>query len=97
MATEEKIPSPSDLKKSPVQFTNDEITKLRTLQSKFNNATIQFGQLKISQLKLEESETILKKALAELENEETTLAKSLTEKYGKGSLDIETGTFTPAE
>ena len=38
MATEEKIPSPSDLKKSPVQFTNDEITKLRSLQAKFNNA-----------------------------------------------------------
>ena len=97
MTTEQKIPSPSDLKKGPVQFTNEEITKLRNLQSKFNNATIQFGQLKISQLKLEESETILKKALAELEKEETTLAKSLTEKYGKGSLDIETGTFTPAE
>ena len=39
----------------------------------------------------------LKKALAELEKEETSLAKSLTEKYGKGSLDIETGTFIPAE
>ena len=39
MATEEKIPSPSDLKKSPVQFTNEEITQLRSLQSKFNNAT----------------------------------------------------------
>ena len=97
MATEEKIPSPSDLKKSPVQFTNDEITKLRTLQSKFNNATIQFGQLKISQLKLEESETILKSALVELEKEEAALAKSLTEKYGQGTLDIETGTFNPAE
>ena len=97
MATEEKIPSPSDLKKSPVQFTNEEITQLRSLQAKFNNATIQFGQLKISQLKLEESETILKSALVELEKEESTLAKSLTEKYGKGTLDIETGTFIPAE
>ena len=97
MATEEKIPSPSDLKKSPVQFTNDEITKLRNLQSKFNNATIQFGQLKISQIKLKETESTLKNALKELEQEESTLAKSLTEKYGKGSLDIETGTFIPAE
>ena len=97
MATEEKIPSPSDLKKSPVQFTNDEITKLRSLQAKFNNATIQFGQLKISQIKLEESETILKSALVELEKEEAVLAKSLTEKYGQGTLDIETGTFNPAE
>ena len=97
MTTEQKIPSPSDLKKGPVQFTNEEITKLRNLQSKFNNATIQFGQLKISQIKLKETESTLKNALKELEHEESTLAKSLTEKYGKGSLDIETGTFTPAE
>ena len=37
MATEEKIPSPTDLKKSPVKFTNEEITQLRSLQTKFNN------------------------------------------------------------
>ena len=97
MATEEKIPSPTDLKKSPVKFTNEEITQLRSLQTKFNNATVQFGQLKISQLKLEESEVVLKNALSQLEKEESTLAKSLTEKYGKGTLDIETGTFIPAE
>ena len=97
MATEEKIPSPTDLKKSPVKFTNEEITQLRSLQAKFSNATVQFGQLKISQLKLEESEVMLKNALSQLEKEESTLAKSLTEKYGKGTLDIETGTFIPSE
>ena len=97
MTTEQKIPSPSDLKKGPVQFTNEEITKLRNLQAKFSNATVQFGQLKLSQIKLEESETILKSALVELEKEEAALAKSLTEKYGQGTLDIETGTFNPAE
>ena len=36
MATEQKIPSPEDLKKGPVQFTNEEITSLRSLQAKFN-------------------------------------------------------------
>ena len=97
MATEQQIPSPEDLKKGPVQFTNEEITKLRNLQAKFSNATVQFGQLKLSQIKLEESEKLLKEALINLEKEETSLAKSLTEKYGKGTLDIETGTFTPAE
>ena len=97
MATEQQIPSPENLKKGPVQFTNEEITSLRSLQAKFSNAAVQFGQLKISQIKLEESETILKSALVELEKEEASLAKSLTEKYGKGTLDIETGTFNPAE
>ena len=32
-----------------------------------------------------------------IENEEKELAQKLSDKYGRGSLDIETGTFTPAE
>ena len=65
-------------------------------------AGIQLGLLKKKILenilsKILRSETILKNALVELEKEEASLAKSLTEKYGKGTLDIETGTFNPAE
>jgi len=97
MTTEQKIPSPTNLKKTPIQFTNEELQKLRILQDKFNQTTVQFGQLSINKLKLEEAEVTLKNRLSELEKEEITLAKGLSDKYGKGSLDIETGTFTPAE
>jgi|TARA_B110000977_G_C10667735_1_gene334435 hypothetical protein len=97
MIKEEKIPSPTELKNTPIQFTNEEITQLRNLQDKFNQTTVQFGQLGINKLKLEEAEVTLKNRLFELEKEEIDLAKGLSDKYGKGSLDIETGTFTPAE
>ena len=33
--------------------------------------------------------------LSEVREKENELAKELTEKYGKGSLNIETGEFTP--
>ena len=38
---------------------------------------------------------VLKDKLSELQKQELTLAKSLSNKYGEGSLDLETGTFTP--
>ena len=95
MAVEKKVPTPSEIKSSPVSFSPEELNELKQLRSELSNMTAQFGQLTINKIKLEEQETILKKQLAELEQKENTLAKSLTNKYGKGSIDLETGTFTP--
>ena len=97
MAIGNKIPSPKDIKTSPVSFSPEELNELKQLRSELSNMTAQFGQLTINKIKLEEQETILKKQLAELEQKENTLAKNLTNKYGKGSIDLETGTFTPIE
>jgi hypothetical protein len=37
----------------------------------------------------------LKNQLKDLEIKEASIAKNLSSKYGKGSIDIETGTFIP--
>ena len=92
-----KIPTPSEIKSSPVSFSPEELDKLKQLRSNLSNMTASFGQLAISKIKIEEQENILKKQLAELEQQENNLAKELTDKYGKGSIDLETGTFTPTE
>jgi len=97
MAISNKIPSPQDIKTSPTSFSPEELKQLKNLRTELSNMTAQFGQLYVNKIKLEEQETILKKQLAELEQKETILAKSLTTKYGKGSIDLETGTFTPTE
>jgi len=97
MAIGNRIPSPKDIKISPTSFSPEELNELKKLRTDLSTMTAQFGQLTINKIKLEEQETILKKQLAELEQKETVLAKSLTTKYGKGSIDLETGTFTPTE
>tara|TARA_A100001201_G_scaffold138218_1_gene128899 strand:- start:2659 stop:3009 length:351 start_codon:yes stop_codon:yes gene_type:complete len=89
------IPSPSDIKNSPVSFSQEEIKTLRSLKNDITQLSIEFGTLTISKIKLEEQEKMLKKKLTSLEEKEKTLADTLTKKYGKGSIDLDSGTFTP--
>ena len=83
--------------KQAQKFTEEELTSLKTIQSKIQEATLKCGQLYLSKIRLEEQEKFLKNQLKELEQEETAIAQQLTEKYGKGTIDIESGEFTPTE
>ena len=46
-------------------------------------------------MQLESKLQELKQILTSIETEETTLAEGFSNKYGIGSLNIETGEFTP--
>ena len=96
MAIEKKIPSPSEISKSPIVVPPQDIEKIKNLQIELNNLNSKFGQLYITKIKLENEENLLKSNLSSLEKEEAKIAKSFTDKYGKGSLDIETGEFIPS-
>ena len=93
--TPPQIPSTNANPDKIVEFTPEEVKNIQTLQSDMQNVLFQFGQLKINEIKIKEQGDLLKDRLASLEKAEADLAKSLTDKYGKGSLDIETGEFTP--
>jgi len=79
------------------KFSKEELEALTSLQVQTQNITMRLGQLYVSKLKLEEQETSLKAYVKSLEEEEAKMAKNLSDKYGKGSIDIETGEFTPSE
>ena len=83
--------------KQAQNFTEEELKALKSLQNQSRVATLQFGELYLSKFRLEERETALKNQLKQLEQEEAKIAQQLTEKYGKGTIDIETGEFTPTE
>ena len=79
------------------KFTKEELNKIEILQKELTTLTAQFGSLQISKIRLEKEENLLKLNLNSLMNQEKELAKSLTEKYGKGTLNPETGDFTPVK
>ena len=83
--------------KQAQKFTEEELTSLKTIQSKIQEATLKCGQLYLSKIRLEEQEKFLHSQIKELEQEEAQIAQQLSNKYGKGSIDIETGEFTPTE
>tara|TARA_R100000030_G_scaffold71629_2_gene55182 strand:+ start:298 stop:594 length:297 start_codon:yes stop_codon:yes gene_type:complete len=91
----QKIPSPQEVKSSPQSFSIEELNELKDLRSELNNLTARIGQLYVNKIKLEETEIKLKKELKSLEGKEANIAKKLSEKYGNGSIDLTSGTFTP--
>ena len=97
MAIDQKIPSPSEIKNSSVKFTPQEIEELNSFQKTMNTLVFRLGQIQVTKIQIKEQETILKEALKKQQQEEKKLADKLSKKYGQGSLDIETGTFTPTK
>ena len=53
------------------------------------------GNLAVRKINLENEETRLKQQLSANSQKENELAQKLESKYGKGSVNLETGTFTP--
>lgn len=94
---DKKIPSPSDIKSGPQSFSEQELKELMNLKSEIAQLTAKMGQLYINKIKVEEAEILLKKELKSLEEKETTTAKKLSNKYGDGSIDLSSGTFTPSK
>ena len=73
------------------------VKELRELRYEMDQIILQFGQVEINKIKLEETELMLKKELKILEEKETNVAKKLSDKYGNGSIDLSSGTFTPSK
>ena len=80
------------------KFSEDELKSLQDLQSSY----LQFGQLRVQRLLLQQqidgldnAETQLEAEYGEIQQTERNLVKSLNEKYGPGNLDPATGVFTP--
>ena len=80
---------------STKQFEQTDLDKIKTIQSKLDGIIVNLGQISAQEAQLEESKIILKQELVKSREEESTLAKELSNKYGIGTLDIESGKFTP--
>ena len=80
-----------------VKFTEEELKQVQNIQRSYQNVQIQFGQLKMSQIKLDEQEVDLEDAYKNIQSEEKKFLDGITSKYGQGSLNPETGVFTPTE
>ena len=80
-----------------VKFTEEELKQVQNIQTNYANVQNQFGQMKMAQIRLDEQEVELEDALKQIQTEEKKFLDGITEKYGDGSLNPETGVFTPIE
>jgi len=85
------------------KFTENELLKIKKLQELYADIIQKMGQLELqivdiekilNDLKNDKSESLVKYQNAKKMEED--LVHELTEKYGEGSIDINTGDFTPS-
>ena len=86
------------------KFIKEELDQIKELREKNNSLIQQFGQLKVERLltnqrleKLSEAEENLHSEYTDLQQQEKDLVKKLNEKYGAGTVDIDSGEFIPAK
>jgi hypothetical protein len=85
------------------KFTEDELKSLQDLQNSYQQKQLQFGQLRVQRLlvqqqldTIDETETKLEVEYGEVQETERKIVQKLNKKYGPGNLDPTTGVFTPA-
>ena len=85
-----------------VKFTEEEIKQVKEIQDSYFNIQNDLGQLNITKLRLnkqleslDEQENNLTENFFKTQDSEIKFLEGINKKYGQGTLNPETGVFTP--
>lgn len=86
------------------KVTDEELQEIKDLGTNYQAIANSFGQLRVQKLlleqqlsSLEENEASLEAKYIENQEKEREVLKNFNEKYGRGTLNPQTGEFTPQE
>ena len=80
-----------------IKFTDEELKKVQDIKEQYNKLTVQLGQIELDRNLLDEQRNVLNTEYSNLRDMEMEFAKGLSNKYGVGSLNLQTGVFVPTE
>ena len=78
-------------------FTKEELEQISSIKANYDALTLRMGQIHFESKAINAEKEQVEEAFQKNRDEEVKFAQELTTKYGKGSLDIDTGIFTPSE
>ena len=86
----------------PIKFSNEELEKIKKIQDDYLEIQNLFGQVSLSRLRLQEQIQLLdkkdeenKQKFSDVQKNEKQFLDEITKKYGDGTLNPDTGVFTP--
>lgn len=74
-------------------LSKEEIDNLSSLQNQQDNFVIQLGQIEYQKNLLNQQKQKINQQIESFEQNQIKLAKELEEKYGKGTVNLESGEF----
>ena len=85
-----------------VKFTSEELKIIEDIQKEYATIQIKFGQIGFAKMRIENeiqninsAEQDIKNEFLDVQKKEEEFLNGVTKKYGEGSLNHETGVFTP--
>ena len=86
----------SDEVKEPTKFTDEELNQINEVRLKYAEVVNHLGQLQLNKRLLEKEIENTLERYDELVATEAELVDALQKKYGAGTLNPQTGEFTPS-
>lgn len=80
-----------------IKLSQIELQQLDDIKNSRNKIVMEFGNISIIRKQLEDRENAALVQWNSLQTSERTLAKTLEDKYGKGTVNTETGEFVPID
>ena len=78
------------------KLTQEALQTIAELQQKNNAVVSELGQIELTRMAVEARRANAETYLADLRKEEDEFGKTLSDKYGAGSIDLDSGEFVPA-
>tara|TARA_A100001011_G_scaffold336321_1_gene365777 strand:+ start:1804 stop:2061 length:258 start_codon:yes stop_codon:yes gene_type:complete len=80
-----------------IKFSDDELKQISDIRTAYAEITNRFGQIQLTKYNIQKQEEQAELDFESIKVKEQEVLKGITEKYGPGSLDPNTGVFTPSE
>ena len=77
------------------KLSQQQLQQLKSIQQKNQAVAQELGQIEILKLQLKKRQQTAQQYFEDLLQEQQTIAQELENTFGKGSVNIETGEFTP--
>lgn len=78
-----------------VKLESQDLQRLLDVDQRWKAVVQELGQISLAELNLKQKKESVERFLEQTKDLEQKAARLLEEKYGKGSVDITTGEFTP--
>ena len=80
-----------------IKFSDDELKSISEIRTAYAEITNRFGQIQLTKYNLQKQEEQAEMDFESVKVKEQEVLKGITEKYGPGTLDPNTGVFTPSK
>lgn len=79
------------------KLTEDQLTKITSIQQNYQSLSLELGSIELLRISIEKRRKAAEDYLDNLQQQEREIAEELEREFGKGSINLELGEFTPLE